>query len=419
MNFKKISAMLAAAAVCCFSLITVCAEETSDSQAETEAVTEEADYTESEEMTSEDGVWSYTIITDNQTGDSYASVSRYNGEDTEITIPDSIDDNVVKKLGDYAFYENTSVTKFIISKEITDFGDFPFFGCESLREFEVDDENETYTTTDKGALITKDGKLFISCPPVSATAEYTVPDGVEALNPSAFAVCGNIKKINLPDSLLRINLYCFAECTSLDNVVIPDGVSELGMFAFTGCTSLKNITLPQKMHTIDSGAFFHCTSLNSIEFPEYLVEIGQAAFVSTGFTEIELPATIQEIGYSAFGYTADEEGQLVPMSSFTVKGLTGSAAQLYCSENENVSFEAVDPPETTPAPENVDSDADSSGLSTITIICICAGGAILVIALISVIIIVRKRKRSAPSEDEYEEETDGESEATENGNEGE
>lgn len=337
MNIKKIAAVIAASMTICFSSLNfVYAEETEESSVAQENA-------EETKKISKDSLWRYTIQEDEETKEEYACIENYIGHDTEIVIPEEIDGNVVRMLGNYAFYENEQVTKIIISENLTYFGNFPFFGCSSLKEFEVNEKNKIYETKD-GVLFGDDSQLFVCYPPAKPETEYTIPDGVIALNSAAFACCVNLEKINFPDTLEEIGLYCFAECTSLNNVVIPEKVQELGSFNFTGCTSLTDITFPDEMSVIGNGAFFSCTSLKSIEFPEGLMEIGQAAFVSTGFTEIEIPYTVQEIGYSAFGFTTDISGQIIPMDSFVVKGLTGSMAQSYCADegNENIKFESVD-----------------------------------------------------------------------------
>lgn len=391
MNFKKICMMLAASMMVVFSCLNTAYAEESETASEVQE--------ESEKILSQDSIWEYTIQKDEESGEEYACIESYYGNETEIVIPDDIDGNTVKKLGDYAFYENEKVTKFIISKNIEYFGNFPFFGCTSLKEFEVDKENNIYETKD-GIIFGDNNELFVCYPAAKPETEYTIPDGVIALNPAAFANCSNLKIVNFPETLQRIGLYCFAECTSLNNVVIPESVQELGEFNFCGCTSLTDITLPDTMYTIGSAAFFECTSLNKIEFPMYLQEIGQCAFVSTGFTEIEIPYTVQNIGYSAFGFTTDQTGQLIPMESFTVKGLSGSIAQSYCSEegNEKITFEATDE-EITQASESSEEDNKKGGLKpgVIVGVAICFGAAII----IAVVIIVSNRsKRSDEGDDD-------------------
>ena len=352
MKLKKLTAIIASAAVMCFGGYPAVYAEDIDSENEASVSEEQA-----EVITSQDGLWSYSVLNDEEDNSEYASIVKYLGTDSEVSVPSEIDGNTVKCISEYAFMMNmnlnSSITKINIPSTITDFDDFSLFGCTALEEFTVDNKNEIYTVKD-GVLFGDNEMLLVCYPPAKSDTEYTVPDGVVALNPSAFSMCKNLEKINLPDSLERIGEFCFSECTSLDNVVIPENVSELDFYTFGTCTSLTNIKLPDKMHTIGGGAFSQCTSLKNIVFPKYIQQIGQAAFASTGFTEIELPSTLQEIGYYAFGYTTDQQGQLVAMDSFTIKGVKGTMAQSYCAEeeNEHITFEAI-------ATED-DSDADDT-----------------------------------------------------------
>lgn len=414
MNFKKIAALTAASAILSFSALSVTGMNVFADEEETAAEAVQESSEESETLLSKDALWHYTIVEDEE-GNKSASLDEYFGHDTALSIPSKVDDMTVTHLGEYAFYENTDLTEVTIPATITDFGNFSFFGCTSLKEFKVDPDNEIYTARD-GVLMSKDNQLFICYPPAKGDKEYTVPDGTLALNPSAFAVCKSLEKVNLPDSLQSIDLYCFAECEKLNNVVIPEKVDMLDMFSFTGCTALDSITLPEEMHVIGAGAFYKCTSLSSIEFPKYLMEIGQGAFVSTGFTEIEIPPTVQEIGYSAFGYTTDQQGQLTPMSSFTVKGLSGSQAQTYCGENENVTFVAIDEDYTTPDEENSgkdddddDKNDDKGGLSKGAIAGIC-GGAVCVAAgiVILIVMLLKRRSKGVTADDTPDRGTDSE-----------
>lgn len=418
MKFKKLAAIIASTAIMCFSGYSAVYAEDTDSETNS-SVSEE----QSEVLTSSDGLWRYSILTDEDDKSEYVKLVKYLGTDSELSVPSEIDGNTVKAIGEYAFMMNMNVndtiTKINISSSITDFDDFSLFGCTALKEFTVDKENEIYTVKD-GVLFGDEEMLLVCYPPAKSDTEYTVPDGVIALNPASFSLSKNLEKISFPDTLERIGEFCFSECTSLDNVVIPENVSELSMYAFGSCTSLTNIKLPDKMHTIGSGAFSQCTSLKNIEFPKYIQQIGQAAFASTGFTEIELPSTLQEIGYYAFGFTTDQQGQIVAMENFTVKGLEGSMAQSYCSEegNEHITFEAVElengsDTDDTNADSNKNNDkkADKNeGLKPGVIAAIAIVGIIVIIAVCFIIFKNIKKNRTT-------EETDDENEAEEESNE--
>ncbi len=400
MNLKKLAVLFTATTIMCFGTFNVAfAEDTTDS--ETSATTEEVEI-----LTSDDGLWRYSVLIDEETKEDYVSIVKYVGADAEVSVPAQIAEIDVKSIGEYAFMMdmnlNTIVTKITIPETLETFDDFSLFGCTALKEFAVDEKNDIYSVKD-GVLFGDDEALFICYPPAKPEIEYTVPDGVIALNPAAFSMCSNLEVINLPDSLERMGEFCFSECTALNNVVIPENVSELDYYTFASCTSLTDIKLPEKMYTIGGGAFAHCTALDSIEFPKYIQEIGQAAFAATAFTEIEIPSTVQSIGYCAFGFTTDQQGQIVAMNSFIVKGLENTMAQSYCAEegNEHITFEStgesvVEESETTESANNLVEKKD--GIKPGVIVAIVVGAIAVVTAI--VICVVKSKKSSNISDDD-------------------
>ena len=417
-NFKKAALAIAASAVfmgcMSFGSVNAYADDTEDGVAVSES---DDNIEQSEEMESDDGLWTYTIITDKSKDTKTVCLEKYKGDETEVTFPDEIDGTEVTSLGDYTLYENQNVTKVYIPSYITEIGRSTFFACTSLKEFDVDDDNDSFADKD-GCLMSRDGIKFLGLPAGQKKTEFTVPDGVRALGPSAFATCGELKKINLPDTLELIDFYCFAECKALNNVVLPDKMTSLEMFAFTGCTSLTDINFPEGLTEIGGGAFFNCTSLKEVAFPKSLTAIGQCAFVSTGFDEVEIPVYVQDIGYSAFGYTTDESGQLEPMKKFTIKGVEGSYAHQYAadSDNSHIEFVKVDPPEELMNKDSSDEDSadsktddgDKNGFKKIAILAGAALGGIAVIAAIAFLIRKLTGKNSSSKNSEENSSEDNE-----------
>ena len=409
-NFKKTVLALAASAVfmgcMSFGSFTAYADDEEDGIAISET---DENIERSEEKDSEDGLWQYVVVTDKSRDKEYISLEKYYGDETEVTFPEEVDGMKVEELGDYTLYENNSVTKVTIPSNITEIGRSTFFGCTSLKEFDVDDDSESFADKD-GCLMDKDGVHFLGLPAGLKKTEFTVPDGVKALGPSAFATCKELKKIGLPDTLELIDFYCFAECESLNNVVLPENVKYLEMFAFTGCTSLTDITFSENLQEIGAGAFFSCTALKNVTFPKSLTTIGQCAFVSTGFDEIEIPVYVQEIGYSAFGYKTDETGQLEPMDKFTVKGVEGSYAHQYASDSDNshVEFEAVEMPteESRSSDNSDDSKSDEENGTGFKKIAVLGGAALGGCAVIAVLVLLIRKftgKGSSRKKDELSE----------------
>ena len=180
-------------------------------------------------------------------------------------------DGDVTTIGDYAFYNCTSLTSVTIPDSVTSIGDSAFHGCKSL-------------------------------------TNVTIPDSVTSIGRSAFAHCTSLTSITIPDSVISIGNYAFSYCTSLTSITIPDSVTSIGIYAFYGCTSLKAFygkfasednrclivdgvlnsfaigcgatyyTIPDGVTSIGVGAFHNCPSLTSITIPNNVTSIGNYAF---------------------------------------------------------------------------------------------------------------------------------------------
>ena len=115
-----------------------------------------------------------------------------------ITLPDS-----VTSIGNYAFYDCSSLTSITIPKSVTSIGKCAFYRCRSL----------TNVTFEEGSQLTNIGN------------------------------------------------YAFYSCWYLTSATIPESVTSIGDFAFYNCISLTSIEISESVTYIGSGAFRECTSL--------------------------------------------------------------------------------------------------------------------------------------------------------------
>ena len=172
-----------------------------------------------------------------------------NAFDAEIVLHTYTDkgkiifDKPITSIGDWAFYNCTSLTSVTIGDSVTSIGDGAFAGCENLTAFY--------------------GKF------ASADNRCLVVDGVL----KSFAIGCGTTEYTIPDSVTEIGGYAFSYCTSLTIVTIPDSVTSIGNDAFNGCTSLTSITIPDSVTSIGEDAFYQCTSLTSITIPDSVTSI--------------------------------------------------------------------------------------------------------------------------------------------------
>lgn len=186
-----------------------------------------------------------------------------------VTIPStiSVDDvtyetyNVVG-VGPYAFENNTTITKVILSEGITYVEADAFNGCTNLM-------NITLPST-----LTRIGtEAFRGC----RFSKVTIPDGVTAIGGNAFCGCGRLREVHLPSQLTEIGMAAFNQCSQLDSIDFPPTLTTIGGYAFM-CTMLREVSIPDNVTTIGESAFALCDSLKSVTIGKGVTTIGNHAF---------------------------------------------------------------------------------------------------------------------------------------------
>ena len=262
------------------------------------------------------GDFSYTILSDGT-----AKITEYNGSESDLTIPSTIDGYSVSEIANQTFWYNNSIVNVYVSdgikiirydsfwrcsnlktiyipKSVSSIESWAFTDCTRFECFSVDYQNPNYCSVD-GVLYTKDVKKLVMVPhgkgnfsiPNSVTeidycgfcdnvkiTEIVIPDTVTVIGAQAFRECSALKTITLPSGLTETPEYCFRECTALETVYLPSGLTKLGSSTFYNCKNLKNIDLPNSLKIIGSDAFEYCISLEEIEIPNSISRIYGGAF---------------------------------------------------------------------------------------------------------------------------------------------
>ena len=191
--------------------------------------------------------FTYTLI------DEYSKVQilSYIGSDTDVVIPDRIDNKKVTSIADSAF-RNKSITSVVFGQYVESIGNYAFFSCRSL------------------------SKLDFSKSSVKTIGDY------------AFTVCKSLESIEFPDSLESIGYGAFSAYTD-------------GYYGSYVASSLKSVKFGGGLKSIESYAFYENRALNTVKFTgDALTSIGYRSFYNTDITELDLSGANASIGTYAF-----------------------------------------------------------------------------------------------------------------------
>lgn len=104
-----------------------------------------------------------------------------------------------------------------------------------------------------------------------------IPENVSRIGAKSFYNSG-IERIKVSKHVKKIEHGAFAICRNLKNVELPEGLESLGIDAFGECIELQFIELPSTLKNIDRGVFWRCTNLQKIEIPAGVESIGEYVF---------------------------------------------------------------------------------------------------------------------------------------------
>lgn len=380
---------------------------------------------------SEDGNWSYTMLSDLT-----IAVSGYYGEKTNVVVPETIDDFTVTAIGggwytdengesvlygnihgvEYnddgsiaksqvysPFSGNEKMLAITIPKTVKYLGAISFKDCSALKIvnlnngieiignscFEGCTALEEITLPENLKLC--DQNMFFGC---TALKAVTIPKNAR-IEASLFEGCTALESAALPNDYTYLPPSVFKNCTSLKEITFSDTLESIGDSAFYGCSSLSAIVIPDTVKTIYNNAFFGCSSLSEVDMSENIEALGNNAFAGCAISELTLPETLLGIGKNAFG--TDENG--VVTDGFLLNCPSYSAAFDYASKN-GIACTA----ETVTAPLNSDQSGTDGGtlakkLSPEKALYILIFAAAALLAVI-VLMIVNHIKAAADSEEE-------------------
>ena len=211
--------------------------------------------------------------------DGKGTITKYAGQDAEVTVPILIGTEYITEIGDKAFYSNVNITNVKMSDEITSLGISAFSSCKNLENIKL---SRNITVIQE--------YTFYFCMSID---NITLPENLTEIGQGAFYMCIKLSNIDIPEKVNKIGSSAFNSCRNLMKITIKDNVSSIGSYAFQGCTSLENVSIPKSVKTLE-GSFSGCTSLKSITFEgEELIYIYNSTFKNCSSLEsITIPNSV-------------------------------------------------------------------------------------------------------------------------------
>ena len=251
-----------------------------------------------------DEVWEYE-----ETLSGYVTITGYKGVDTQLHIPETIQDSrgrglIVLKIAVNAFEDRTDLTSVEIPASVQEIENGVFRGCSNLREITVSEGNMYYDSREGCNAIIRENTNEL----VAGCQTSRIPDDVEIIGRYAFADCAMLTNVTFPNGLTRIEDSAFYGCSGITRIEIPAGVNFLNGSSFAGC-SLEEIKVDEENTMYNDGdnsnGIFESTVLivggNHTVLPEGTTSIWSDAFNGReGLESIYIPSTVTWISRNAF-----------------------------------------------------------------------------------------------------------------------
>jgi len=278
-------------------------------------------------------------FTYNETSDYYI-ITKYNGTEGQIVIPDSYNKKPVVEIASNAFKDNFIIEKITIGSVLQKIGDNAFLNCNHLSEFLV--SGSDYFASEDGVLYNRDKNSILQVGMAKNTANFVIAKEITLIRQGAFSgtnfeiifengglyneiaendfsgftgtlrLNGNITKI----AKLGLNGFLgeliFDETNNIstitmgafdgyhgETVVLPSKITQLLDFAFSGCKSIidmRNLSITK----IPNKTFLNYTG-DSIIIPNTVTSIGEDAFhFCTAEVSFMAGSTLKTLEYLSF-----------------------------------------------------------------------------------------------------------------------
>ena len=198
----------------------------------------------------------------------------------------------VTSIGNFAFFDCSSLTSFVIPNSVTSIGIYAFYDCSGLTSIEI-------------------------------------PNSVTSIGDYAFSGCSGLTSIEIPNSVTSIETYVFRGCSGLTSIEIHSGVTSIRSEAFSGCSGLTSITsYITDVFATGVGAFSGCDNA-TLYVPKGLSNFYR---ITVDWNRIK---KIEEIPAIAFTMSCNKKGSVL-VNDETV--ITNKIAEVELKDDEESTF---------------------------------------------------------------------------------
>ena len=255
-----------------------------------------------------------------------ATLIKYTGSSTSVTIPSTVNGNTVDKVDAGAFANNFTIQSVTLPSSVTTLGATyyttgAFQDCISLQRVNFSSSaSKLYIgfrcfkgcksmtgITIPGNCTGIGNEAFVGCSSLETVTFNAGSNGI-TIGDNAFNNCGKINTVTLSSNVKKIESNAFHNNYLLKNLTLSEGLVSIGGGAFTNCDQIEKVTIPSTVTTIGfsyngDGAFQSCDNLTSVTFNSGSASayIGFNAFRDdTKLKDIFIPGNYTKIDQHAF-----------------------------------------------------------------------------------------------------------------------